>query len=254
MRILLALSFLCLLSADPARAQVFSTIAGSVLIDRAGGEARDSIDHAKAAASALVERANEAGRQRLDQIDQILKTTVADLIGQTEQSSLRILAQMKADLDALRAATLTDLKGVIWAAECAGTRLVLEDLQNSLGSLGKLLNTHQIQISPPIPVIDDRPWYCTNWWCDSPDIVEIKQPFGDTYIEVRNKMEKSLSGDNVTEETPAHRIVGTYEYLSAFALKTSCFYPGSSEVWNREYVAYREKARQWRNVLDIRID
>jgi hypothetical protein len=49
-------------------------------------------------------------------------------------------------------------------------------------------------------------------------------------------MEASIADKNIQETTPAHRIVGTYEYLSGFALKTSCFYPGSSDVWNREYI------------------
>jgi F0F1-type ATP synthase membrane subunit b/b' len=78
------------LSDSLSQAQILSTIGGSLLIDRAGREARESIDHAQEAASALLERANELGKQRLDQIDTILKKTVGGLIGQTEESERRL--------------------------------------------------------------------------------------------------------------------------------------------------------------------
>ncbi len=240
--------------ATTAQAQLLTTIAGSVLIDRAGKEARDSIDHAREAGEALLERANEMGKQRLEQVDGILKNTVGGLIGQTEEATLRILVQAKKDADAVREATVADLKGVIWQAECSGRQLLLSDLKNTLGGLGTLLSTHEIRLSPPIPEAEKRAWYCwLPWTCDDPNVIRIKEPFGDTYIAVREKIEGSIAKENVKETTPAHRIVGSYEYLSAFALKTSCFYPGSSDNWNREYLNYREKARRWRTAANIRI-
>ncbi|WP_156932706.1 hypothetical protein [Rhizobium sp. IBUN] len=222
------------------------------MIDRAGDEVRDSIDHAKEAGVALLDHANELGRQRLNQIDEIINRTGNALIGKSEAAALSILAQAKRDIDAVRVSALSDLKAAIWEAECAGKRLTLSDLDEALGGLGELLGTHQIRLS--LPIKTPQPWYCTRWWCDQPDIVEIKEPFGDTFIEVRNKVEDSISAGNVTEVTPAHRIVGSYEFLSAFALKTSCFYPGSSDVWNREYLKYRERAHQWRTAATIRVE
>jgi hypothetical protein len=233
---------------------VIGVIGGSILLDKAGKEAQDSIDHAREAGFALLDRANELGKQRLNQIDTILQKTVGGLIGQTEQSALQILAQAKKDIDEIRDSTFADLKGVIWEAECAGKRWAISDLQETLGGLGALLNTHEIRLSPPIPLKDDRAWYCTRWWCDDPNVIKIQEPFGDTYVLVRSRMEASIADENIKETTPAHRIVGTYEYLSAFALKTSCFYPGSSDVWNREYVKYREIAHKWRNAARIRIE
>jgi hypothetical protein len=64
-------------------------------------------------------------------------------------------------------------------------------------------------------------------------------------------MERSISPDNINDETPAHYIVDTYEYLGSLALKTSCFYTGGNEAWNREHVLYMERAKKWRNVLII---
>lgn len=253
MRAAIILAFLVAICIFDADAQVLSTIGGSVLIDKAGDELRGSIDHAREAGDELLERANELGRQRLDQIDKILKVTVGDLIGQTEQSSLKILAQAKKDIDAIQESTFVQLNGLIWQSECASKRVVLTDTKEALGKLGTVFGTHQIRLYPPIPVKDNRPWYCTNWWCDDPNIVEIKEPFGETYIEIRDKIEESIASKNITESTPVHSIVGSYEYLSAFALKTSCFYPGSSGIWNKEYVMYKEMAQRWRRVANISI-
>jgi hypothetical protein len=77
------------------------------------------------------------------------------------------------------------------------------------------------------------------------------EPFGETYIKVRDLMEETIAPELVEDETPAHYLVGTYEYLSSFALKTSCFYQGSEDRYNREYIRYREKARQWNNVVNV---
>jgi len=243
------------LSSSLSQAQIIPIIGGSILLDKAGKEVRDSIDAAREAGLALLDRANEVGRQRLDQIDAILKNTVGGLLGQTEESALKVLAQAKKDIDAVRESIFSDLKSVIWQAECAGKRFVLSDLQEALGGLGSILNTHQIRLSPPISIVEQRAWYCRLWWwCDDPNIIEIKEPFGDTYILVRDRMETFISSQNIQETTPAHRIVGTYEYLSAFALKTSCFYPGSSDAWNRESIKYREMAHKWRQVVNIAIE
>ncbi|TAW06612.1 hypothetical protein ELI25_29525 (plasmid) [Rhizobium ruizarguesonis] len=241
-----------LLYATLAHAQFVLPIGGSILIDKAGDEVRDSIDHAKEAAGALLDHADELAKQRLIQIDEIINRTGNALIGKTEVAALSILAQTRLDIDNVRAAALNDLRAVIWEAECAGRRLTLSDLDEALGGFGDLLGTHQIRLS--LPISAPEPWYCTSWWCDRPDVVEIKEPFGDTFIEIRNRVEDSISNENVTEGTAAHRIVGSYEYLSAFALKTSCFYPGSSEVWNREYLKYRERARKWRTAAVIRVE
>ncbi|MCK3775228.1 hypothetical protein MZK49_00620 [Ensifer sesbaniae] len=241
-----------LLYATALNAQLLSTIGGSLLIDKAGDEVRDSIDHAKEAGLALLERANDLGKQRLDQIDEIVNRTGTALIGQSEAAALAILAQAKRDIDAIRTAATGDLKAVIWEAECAGKRFTLSDLSEALGGLGDILGTHQIKLSLPITV--EQPWYCTSWWCDDPNIVEIKEPFDATFVDVRNLVEASISSENIAEDTPAHRIVGSYEYLSAFALKTSCFYPGNSDVWNREYLKYRERAKKWRTAANIRVE
>ena len=256
-RLAITLAVIILLSSSLSQAQISAVvggIGGSILLSKAGKELRDSIDDAREAGFALLDRANQIGKERLDQIDTILQKTVGGLIGQTEAAALTILAQAKRDIDAIRESTFADLKGVIWQAECAGRRLAISDLQEALGGLGVLLNTHEIRLTPPIPLKDERAWYCTRFWCDDPNVIQIREPFGETYKLVRSRMEASIGDENIQETTPAHAIVGTYEYLSAFALKTSCFYSGSEDAWNREYIKYREMAHKWRNVASIAIE
>jgi hypothetical protein len=256
-RLVVTIALIILLSSSLSQAQIFSVVGavgGSLLLGKAGKELRDSIDDAREAGFALLDRANQIGKERLDQIDTILQKTVGGLIGQTEASALRILAQAKKDIDQVRENTFADLKGVIWQAECAGRRFVISDLQQALGGLGVLLNTHEIRLTPPIPFKDEQAWYCTRWWCADPNVIQITEPFGETYVRVRERMEASIADENIQDTTPAHKIVGTWEYLSSFALKTSCFYPGSEDSWNREYVKYREMAHKWRNVASIVIE
>ena len=243
-----------MISGNGLSAQVgiaLGVIGGSALLDQAGDELNDSINQARAAGSALLKQADELGKQRLDQIDGILSRTIGDLVGKSEEAALKIIAQAVKDVDALREQAFSDLNEAIWNVECATKRLLLEDAKDTLGKAGEWLNTHRIKVTPPIEV---EPTDCRflGYWCKDPTVFEITQPFGNTYTAIRDLMETSIAAKNIDDDTPAHYIVDTYEYISSFALKTSCFYPGGSEAWNREHAIYMEKAKQWRNVLIIK--
>lgn len=245
----------CVISA-PASSQlgaIVGVIGGGVLVDKAGDELEAAINQAKAAAEGLLGLADDIAKRRLDQINQMLGETAGKLIGKSKEAALEIIREATEQVTSLEQQIFSDLKAAIWEAECAGKRLVLEDAREALGGLADFLNLHQIKLTPPKRVRATPEWYSGCLLkCRDPYIVEIMSPFGETYIRVRDLMEESIGPEEVSEETPAYDIVGTYEFLSAFALKTSCFYPGSSDAWNREYVEYRAKARAWRNVLDVR--
>jgi hypothetical protein len=218
-------------------------------VRKAGQELQDSIDHAKAAASALLAEGNQYARQRLEQIDLILQKTVGGLIGKTEEAALHLLQEATKEVKSLEEKIFDDLNKAIWNFECGGKRLLLQDLQAALGKLGRVTGTNEIIISMPPKELQikrfRKTWYCL-WWCSGTDTatVSIYDNFDRTYVLVRNVMEDAISAENIKDITPANNIPATYEYLSAFAKKTSCFYDGSSEVWNREYVKYQEQARQ----------
>lgn len=247
--------YLIVFSAPIASAQIEMTImaiGGSLVVDRAGKELKETIDRAESAANALLGKADDIAKRHLEEINRILNNTVGGLIDKSEKAALNLLEQAKRDVEALEGTILKDVKRVIWETECAGRRLVLEDLGTALGGLGDLLNTNQIRLTPPRRVLDIPRWYTGCFWsCRDPYIVDITEPFGETYRKVRDLMEGTITEDLVTDDTPAHHLVGTYEYLSSFALKTSCFYQGSEDRYNREHIKYKERAKQWNNVVEV---
>ncbi|SON55072.1 hypothetical protein HDIA_1531 [Hartmannibacter diazotrophicus] len=258
----LALILICsvafISSGNSASGQIGAAIitfgAGSAIINRAGDEFRKSIDHARAAASSLLDDANEKAKERLAQIDEIANRTISDMIGKTEEAATRILENATKKVNDLETQIMTDVKQVIWEGECAGRRLVIEDLGTALGGLGRLIGTNQIILTPPVKVRQTPKWYtgCL-WWCRDPYVVDVTEPFGETYKKVRDLMEGAIAPDQVTDDTPADNLVGTYEYLSIFAKRTSCFYPGSEERYNRAFIYYREQARKWNNIVNVKL-
>jgi F0F1-type ATP synthase membrane subunit b/b' len=238
---------------DEASAQLEAAIAvagGSLVLNKAGDEFRQSIDRAQAAASSLLAQANEIAKARLDQIDEIANRTISEMIGQSEEAATRILTDAKKKVDDLEKQIMVDVAKVLWDAECGGRRLVISDMGTALGGLGRMLGTNQIRLTPPVRVLKTPAWYTgCFWWCD-PYVVKITEPYERTYVTVKKLMEDAIA--DVTDETPATNIVGTYEYLSSFAKKASCFFPGTDERYNRESVEYEYQARQWNNVVKVR--
>ncbi|SDU01060.1 hypothetical protein SAMN05428979_1089 [Stappia sp. ES.058] len=255
--VIFTLAFSLFAFSTPATPQVgaaIGVIGGSALLDQAGREFRETVDHARAAADALLGRADEIAKNRLNQIDGILKNTVGGLIGQTETVALNIIQQATKEISALEKEIYSDLLRVIWETECAGRRLIVGDTNTTLGRLGDFLGTGQIRLSPYQRVLPDlKRWKGECLFECDPYVVDVMEPFGQTYSRVRELMEQSISDELIDGSTPAEFIVGTYEYLSSFALKTSCFYSGSEDRYNREFVKYRELAKQWNNIVTAKI-
>lgn len=225
--------------------------AGSVLLKQAGDEVDDAIRQAETAAHGLLGRADEIAKKRLDQIDVITQRTIENLVGKSEAAALEILKQTTKKVDALRQDIVSDLRTTIWAVECSGKRLLNEDIPTALGGLGRLINANSFEITPPVAVLD-RPGIVSQLLGKSdPYIIQIRAPFDQTYIQVRDLMELSIAPEQIGDDFPAHAIVSTWEYLAAFALRTSCFYNGSSDRWNQEFANYKEQARKWRDLVFI---
>lgn len=246
-------AILFLLPINYSRAQVgavIGVIGGSHIVNEAGKDFRETIEHARAAANALLGRADDIAKARLNQVDKILSETVGGLIGQTEEAALAILEKATKEAKDLETRIFDDLRAVIWETECAAKRVVIEDLETALGGLGKLVGTGQIELTPPLRVFE-KPKRFRNclWNCKDPYVVDVMEPFAETYVQVRDLMELSISDDYVSDDTPADNIVGTYEYLSSFALKASCFYIDTETRLNREHVKYRKLADDWNKLV-----
>jgi gas vesicle protein len=255
--LILACSVTTLSIGGSANAQFGAAIAvvgGGLVLEKAGDEFRESIDHAYAAASSLLGQADKIAKERLAQIDEIANRTIMDMIGKTEEAARRILADATKMVNDLEKQIMADVKQVIWEAECAGKRIAIGDLGVALGGLGRAIGTNQIRITPPVRVLQTPNWYAgCFWWCRDPYVVDVTEPFGETYKTVRDLMEEAIAPDQITEDTPADNLVGTYEYLSSFAKKTSCFYQGSEDRYNRAFVYYQDRAKQWNNLVDVKL-
>ena len=233
---------------------VIAAVGGSLALDKAGDEFRKSIDHAHAAAASLLGQADKIATERLAQIDEIANRTISDMIGKTEEAATRILEDATKKVNDLETQIMSDVKQVIWEAECAGKRLAISDLGTALGRLGRVVGTNQIRITPPVRVLATPAWYsgCL-WWCRDPYVIDVTEPFGETYKAVRDLMEESIATDQITDATPADNIVGTYEYLSSFAKRTSCFYQGSEDRYNRAFIYYQDRAKEWNNIVNVKL-
>ncbi|RWB65418.1 hypothetical protein [Mesorhizobium sp.] len=256
--LLVVLAYSAAVSGFPgdANAQVgaaIGIIGGSALLHKAGDEFRQSIDHARAAASSILVQANDLAKQRLDQIDEIANRTIDDMVGKSEAAATRILEDATKKVNDLEDKIVADVGRVMWKAECAGKRFVTTDLGTAIGGLGKVLGTNEIQLEPPVRVLKTPAWYTGCLWRCDPYLVTVNDEFGETYKTVKRLMEGAIADDQVTDDTPADNIVRTYEYLSTFAKRASCFYEGTEERYNRDSIDYQYKAHQWNNVVNVRL-
>lgn len=239
----------------PVDAQVeaaITIVGGSYVVDKAGKEFRESVDHAHAAASSLLGQADEIAKKRLEQIDEIANRTINDMIGKGQEAATKILADATKKVNELEKQIMADVKQIIWEAECSGRRLTIGDLGTALGGLGHTFGTNQIRLTPPVRVLQTPLWYSgCFWWCRDPYVVDVTEPFGKTYVAVKDLMEGAITSDHVNDNTPADNLVGTYEYLSSLAKRSSCFYQGSEDRYNREFVYYQNQAKQWNNIVAV---
>lgn len=176
------------------------------------------------------------------------------MIGKTEEAATKILEDATKKVSEIEKQIMADVKQVIWDVECAGKRLVIGDLGTALGGRGHLIGTNQIRLTPPVRVLQTPKWYtgCL-WWCRDPYVADVTDPFGETYKKIRDLMEEAIAPDQVADDTPADHLVGTYEYLSSFARSTSCFYQGSEDRYNRAFIYYQDRARQWNSIVNVEL-
>jgi len=240
--------------ASDARAQIATAVAvvgGSFALGKAGNEFRKSIESARAAASSILVQANDIARARLADIDEIANRTISDMIGKTEGVAEKILHDANKKVNDLEAKIMADVSEVTWKVECGLRRWTIRDLGTALGDLGHLVGTNRIRLAPPVRVRPTPAWYTgCFWWCD-PYVVDALDDFGQTYQKIERLMDEAIAPAQISDDTPANNLVGTYEYLSSFAKITSCFYPGSEQRYNRAYIDYQHRARQWNDIVIV---
>lgn len=248
----LVFAFVLLMFSGNASAFLMAAIGVDKSVQNAAHEARATISHARLEAQMLIEHGNTAAKERLEQIDGIVSKAINDIAlleDKTSKDILSIIDRVERSVSKIESTLITDIRSLIWETECGAKRVLIEDMQTLLGDLGEFVGTSKINISSPFSEKNNS-IFCL--WCKDAGEFVVKKPFGETYKDVKNYILKSID-ENLDDESPAHSIVGSYEYLSSFALKTSCFYPGGSKQFIREHIKYQALANQWTNLLIVEI-
>lgn len=230
---------------------ILSGVGGAIVAGEVGDELRESIDRAHAAASALIGQADEVAKRRLKQIDTILQDTVGGLIDETEEAVQRAISKATQEMRALEKEIVSDLKDVLWEAECTIDRSQDQIINQSLrGLLPSFLKGSERVISLPYPIKR------TNFAGFQRDVkeIEIDLNAGLSADQVFSIIEEAYleSISNVREDDEAFGIISAYSNLSFLSRLTMCKFPGNGSVyWARKYAHYEDLLDPWVNILEV---
>lgn len=167
-----------------------SAIGESIVLDKAGNEFRQSINHAHAAASSILGQANAIAKARLVQIDEIANRTIMDMIGKSEEAAMKILEDALEKVASLEQQILTDVKQIIGEGKCAAEPLLSSDSKKALEVLRDAFGTHQLHLTIPGKVLQKPAWYTgCFWWCQNPHTTTVTKAFEKTYRVIKNLIE-----------------------------------------------------------------
>ena len=221
-------------------------------IGKAGDELRQLVASAQLAGKSLIQHGNKAAEDRLNQIDNIQKSAFKNadqLLKQSEASALNVIREAIKEVTALERKIMSDMRKLMWEAECGGRRILVQDAADFMGEFGEFIGLNRIRVTMPTDA--DDTFFCG--WRNSCGtmVFDIKTPMGNTFIDIRDAIESNLNR-GLKDDNTAYAIIGSYEYLSAFALKTTCFYPQNETSYLDEFSLYKSKAETWKNVFRVR--
>ena len=240
-------------SLDPTGfSYVANAFGGSFLIGKAGEELRDTVDHAQAAASALLSQSDAIAKARIEQIDKILSETVAALIDQSEEAALRVLEQAKRDIEEIEEQIFMDIVKVIREAECAVARTQDEIINVSLrGILPTWVAGSKRVVGLPYPIDEKYMVFFTRKTTQFEIDLSAGHPPDIVFTLIEGAYLQSIEG--VSEADPAYGIVSAYANLSKLARFTMCLYDGhaSSIRWARVFSKYQSLMYPWEASLEV---
>ena len=186
-------------------------------IDDAVNGMQAVVDTARDAALAIEAQTNQDVTNRLQQVDGVIAKTVSEVKeletkGITDSKELidKVNAAIAArinDVSSLENKFKLDLADLIYKAECAGDKTLNGNLKDALGSVGRLLGTNEILITPPVMYAGESKSICVPalFDCRITTSFPIRTPFSETYIDIRDYLLNRLNG--AREDTPIESIV-----------------------------------------------
>lgn len=247
-------SVLVVLLAVPANAFVSGIgfgIGGAIASREAGRELRETVSRTEAAANALLLKADQLGRERLNQIDTILSETVGGLINQTEEATRRSIEVAIKRIEELEMIIVDDLIAILREAECAIDRSQDQIINQSLRSLfPTLLRGSKRIIRLPYEVIRTDvfgfPYRTREVTID----LNLEQPHDEIFSIIEKSYLESLQ--SVADNDRAFGIHSAYANLSKLASLTMCKFPGNAaRLWAKKHAHYEALVYPWSSVIKL---
>ncbi len=227
--------------------------ANAILIG--AGVLKAAVDDAKDVLFSLEKQTNEDITARLNQLDKILDGAISDihaLKNETVKDIDSIVNKTVSEVNKLEEKFMRHLSQKIQEVECVGKRITILDVKSALGGFGDVIGTHRIKIDAPILYPTEKTESC---WVNCKKYqkeFEIKEPFNETYDEVKAFMLGRLK--NAKKETPLNSFLTTYEYIADLASRASCLAPSSADRLRTEYVKFYMKAHHPKYLFGLKYD
>ena len=254
--IILASAALMILGTNCVHASALNTIFGyNDDIDRVIEKIDRVLEHGRQIIGQTLDKSDAIAKNHLDHIDGLETRLVSDIKGIEQNISLDIDSKIKqinsiveaaiTDTSKLEKDFFDDLGKAIEKAECAVDKALNERLKNALGSVGELIGTNRIRISPPLLYPGEHKETCYFGYCSADGKIsqdfDIDTPFSLTYDSIKKYLLNRL--DDIRPDTPIDSLVITYSTLSELSRRAICYHPGV-ERFVKDYVSFRDKFMQ----------
>lgn len=215
-------------------------------------------DHAQALAIGVELKTNADVEARIDQVNGVINDSVKQLRSLVQEANGDINAVADkmvaainsdiADLSKLESKFFTDLESQIQNVYCKSVSFtqVIKDL---CGTVCELIGGYQIKITAPVMYAGEERNFCIKAFedCRVTQTFAIREPFSQTYEEIKAYLEGRLSG--ARDNTPVQSIIDTYGYLSELAARSECDLEAQRPFYDAQTMHYKELARQWEIVV-----
>lgn len=252
-RVLLCAAFLILSPCSALAGDFMDWTGANSSIDRIIAALQAAVDRARDAGFALEAQANEYGKQRLAQVDDIVQRAVIDLrslVKMTENDVDTIAQKYVAQLVGLEEKIMADLSQRIREVECVLQKSLEDSLKQAIGDSIIFRHNKEFTIAPPVLFVGEQADCLFGRWRDCGPLTKTfkiinQQQFDATYKQMRDYLEQRLL--RATDETPLTSVVRTYTLIADLAWRTTCFVQTDKADYYAEYHKYTNKARLWKN-------
>jgi len=222
-------------------------------IDKAIEGLQSLIEQARNAAFAIEAQTNKDVKDRLDQINSIIRDAISDLKSaedKTAEDIDRIAGKYILQISGLEAQFTRDLSGIIDQATCAVDKSLNDSLRDALGGLGRALNSNSLEITPPIMYPGEQSCSWLRRCGPVTRTFKIREPFSATFVEVRDYLNQRLETMS-RDDTPIASVLVSYSMIANLAKRAGC-HTNEFAAYTEVYIEYINKVRLWQRVAGVK--